>query len=333
MASAELEAELRGAAQRAQRQLMREKDRRAALVAAVYQGAKDAMLSMGPVQKVEKPKPTPSKGKRAEVALWDMGDWQGSKITTSYNSTVMRSRVMQFPAKVKKITDIHRADHRISDCAIIFGGDMVEGLFNFPTQPFETDATIFTQFTTVSRLIVDVVRAALADHENVQVIGEWGNHGRMGPKRAAIPRADNIDRMCFELARALLKDESRLTWQDSAEDIQRLEIGNYRALVIHGDEIGRNGFASPMTIVNFANRWRSGAYPWAFRDVYVHHYHTHAEWPMANGEGTVYQTGSTESDNRYAMETMAASARPSQRLHFIDPEKGRVTSQYKVHLD
>ena len=67
--------------------------------------------------------------------------------------------------------------------------------------------------------------------------------------------------------------------------------------------------------------------------MYVGHYHTHNEWAMANGEGVVYQTGSTESDNRYARETMAASAVPSQRLHFIEPKRGRVTAQYKVLLD
>jgi hypothetical protein len=125
----------------------------------------------------------------------------------------------------------------------------------------------------------------------------------------------------------------RLTWQDCPEDIQRVEIGNYRALLIHGDEVGRNGFASPMTLVRHTDRWASGAYSWDFRDVYIGHYHTHAEWAMANGHGAVYQTGSIESDNRYARDTMAASAVPSQRIHFIDPVEGRVTSQYKVYVD
>ena len=67
--------------------------------------------------------------------------------------------------------------------------------------------------------------------------------------------------------------------------------------------------------------------------MYGGHYHTHAELPLANGEGSFYQTGSTESDNRYAGIMLAASATPSQRLHFIDAEQGRVTAQYKVFLD
>jgi hypothetical protein len=47
----------------------------------------------------------------------------------------------------------------------------------------------------------------------------------------------------------------------------------------------------------------------------------------------VYQTGSPESDNRYAGIHMAASSIPSQRLHFIDPDKGRVSAVHKVWLD
>ena len=323
--------ELRNAMMRLQKQLKQAKERTQDLVASVYQGAHDAMLGHGPIQPVTPPTIDPRR--KAEVALWHLTDWQGAKQTTSYNSEIMRKRVMDFCSKAVRITDIQRADHAVKDCTIMFGGDMVEGLFNFPTQVFEIDSTIFEQYVNVSRLCVDVVRYALANYEKVTVIAEWGNHGRIGSKRDNVPRSDNFDRMCYELARQLLSGEKRLVWQDCPDDIQRVEIGKYKALLIHGDEVGRNGFASPGAIVNHVNRWRSGSYPWDFRDVYIGHYHTHAEWPMANGQGSVYQTGSTESDNRYAGVMLAASATPSQRLHFVDPVKGRVTAAYKVWLD
>lgn len=289
------------------------------------------MLGLGPVAKVPAPRLT-QKRKPAEVALWHLSDWQGAKRTSTYDTAVMRERVMRFCTKAAQITEIQRADHPVNDCVIMFGGDMVEGLFNFPTQAHEIDATLFEQYVNVSRLIVDVVRYALSVYKKVTVVAEWGNHGRIGSKRDGIPRGDNIDRMCYELARQLLEHEDRLTWQDCPEDIQRVEIGEYRALLIHGDEVGRHGFASPMTIVSHVARWQSGAYPWQFRDCYIGHYHTHAEWPLPNGLGSVYQTGSTESDNRYAGVMLAASATPSQRLHFVDPVQGRVTSTYKVWL-
>ena len=324
--------ELRQIIVRLQKQLKKAKERTEDLVETTQQAAYDAMLSMGKVPPVEAPAIDKSK-KKAEVALWHMTDWQGAKRTTSYNSEIMRKRVLEFADKAIKITEIQRADHPVRECYILFGGDMVEGLFNFPTQAFEVDATLFEQYVNVSRLCVDVVRVALSNYEKVTVVPEWGNHGRIGSKRDNVPRSDNFDRMCYELAKQLLAGEKRLTWQDCPEDIQRVEIGNYRALLIHGDEVGRNGFASPGAIVGHVSRWLSGSYPWQFRDCYIGHYHTHNEWALPNGLGSVYQTGSTESDNRYAGVMLAASATPSQRLHFVDPIQGRVTAGYKVWLD
>ena len=215
----------------------------------------------------------------------------------------------------------------------MFGGDMVEGLFNYPAVLWEVDSTIFEQYTTVSRLMVDFVRYFLANFEKVTVVAEWGNHGRIGSKRDHVPKNDNFDRMCYELARQLLAGEKRLTWEDCPEDIQRVEIGTYRALLMHGDEIGRSGFASPSAWQAAGNRWKAGSYKWDFTDIYLGHYHRTASEPMSAQDGMIYWTGSTESDNRYARDSMAVSGIPSQRLHFIDPVKGRVTAQYQVWLD
>ena len=302
-----------------------------ALVKATFEGSYQAFMIQGwpGVTALARDK----RKKRTEVALWHMTDWQGSKVTTSYNSQVMEERVLRFVNKAETITEIQRTDHPVKDCTIMFGGDMVEGLFNFATQAFEIDQTIFGQFVSVSKLIVEVVRRALEIYEHVTVVAEWGNHGRIGSKRDNVPKADNIDRMCYEMARQLLAGESRLTWQDCPEDIQRVAIGNYRALLMHGDEVGRAGFASPSAWQAAGNRWKAGAYKWDFQDIYLGHYHKHAQENLSDGMSAIYWTGSTESDNRYARDSMAASGVPSQRLHFIDPDKGRVTSIYQVWLD
>ena len=323
--------DLRDALYRAQKSLRREKDKTDALVAATTQAAHDAALSAGWDSKPT-PKPKSSRKNNERAMIWHLTDWQGGKKTTSYDSQVMEHRINNFLSTAKTIQAEVNNTFKTPELQILFGGDMIEGLFNYPTQPYEIDSTLFAQYVNVSRVIATAVREALSIFPHVTVHGEWGNHGRLGSKRDAVPRSDNADRMTYELARALLQNEKRLTWEDSAEDIQRVEIGEYRALLMHGDEIGRGGYASPMTIVRHADRWASGAYPWKFRDVYVGHYHTHAEWPMANGLGAVYQTGSTESDNRYARETMAASASPSQRIQIVDPVRGRVTTSYKVDV-
>lgn len=324
--------QLRQTLARTQRQLAEAKQRNADLAAATYNGAWDAVMSMKPIAPVVAPKKDNRKAK-PEVALVHATDWQGSKVTTSYNSEIMRQRVMDFANKTVSITDVQRSDHPVKDCTIMFGGDMVEGLFNYSAQLWEIDASLFTQFTTVSFLMVDFVRVFLANFENVNVVAEWGNHGRIGSKRDHVPKGDNVDRMCYEFARQMLKSEKRLTWEDCPEDIQQVEIGNYRALLMHGDEVGRAGFASPAAWQAAGNRWKAGAYKWKFDDIFLGHYHRFAQEPMSDQTGNIYWTGSTESDNRYARDSMAVSGVPSQRLHFVDPVKGRTTAIYQVHLD
>lgn len=314
-----------------QNRLRRLRTEKEDLVRAVHDGAKDALLALGAIEPVDPPKPDKRKG-RGEVALWHLTDWQGSKVTPSYNSQIMRERVLRFCDKAEKLTNIQRAAHPVKECVVAFGGDQVEGLFNFPSQPFEVDSSLFGQFASVARLEAYVVRRALTVYDRVTVVSEWGNHGRVGSKRAAVPRSDNVDRMVALLAQEIVGNDERLvSWSITDEDIQRIEVGNYRALLIHGDEIGRGGQVSINTVINHAKGWKSGAYDWDFEDIYAGHFHSHRDIELPWG-GCYFQTGSPETDNRYARDSMASSSKPSQRLHFIDPVKGRVTAQYRVDL-
>jgi hypothetical protein len=233
-------AELRRALIQAQRQLAKIKIRNDELVVATHRGAYEAMLALGKIDPVPAPKKDARKAK-AEVALIHSTDWQGSKVTSSYNSEVMRQRVMQFADKSIHLTNLQREHHPVNECVVMFGGDMVEGLFNYPAQLWQIDSSLFGQFVNVSRLCVDFVRVMLANFDKVTVIAEWGNHGRIGGKRAEVPKSDNVDRMVYEMSRQLLASEKRLVWEDCPEDIQEVEIGNYRALLMHGDELGRSG--------------------------------------------------------------------------------------------
>jgi hypothetical protein len=221
----------------------------------------------------------------------------------------------------------------------MMGGDIVENTTIFPSQAYEVDSDIMAQFIAASRILVDVVRILLTNYEEVEVVCEEGNHGRMG-KFGELPKHINWDKLVYMFAGEALKNEKRLKWQMSNEDIKRVTIGNYKALLIHGDEI-RWGTAS--TIVRFADRWKSGAYKFFdevdkitkgfdFRDLYIGHYHQHQSWNMANGEGSVFMSAAVESGNSYARDLLASNGEPSQRLHFIDPDKGRVTSEHRLWL-
>ena len=332
-------ADLRKALLNTQRQLANVKKNKDDFTAAVVQAAHNAMLSAGPVPPVPTPKKD-SRTKKAEVALLHSTDWQLSKQTLTYNTQECERLVKQSVDKVIKIANIQRADHPVKECVVMFGGDIVENSTIFPSQVYEIDSDVMAQFVAASRIMIDIVRTLLANFDKVTVVCEPGNHGRIG-KLGELPKDVNWDKLVYMFAGQALKDEKRLTWQMSKEDIQRVTIGNYKALLIHGDEI-RWGTAS--TIVRFADRWKSGAYKFFdevdqitkgfdFRDLYIGHFHQHQSWNMANGEGSVFMSAAVESGNRYARDLLASNGEPSQRLHFIDPEKGRVTAQYQVWLD
>jgi hypothetical protein len=332
-------ADLRKALLNTQRQLANVKKNKDDFTAAVVQAAHDAMLSAGAVPPVPTPKKD-SRTKKAEVALLHSTDWQLGKQTLTYNSRECERLVKQSIDKTIKIANIQRQDHPVKEVVLMLGGDLVENTTIFPSQVYEVDSDVMSQFVDVSRILIDITRTLLANFEKVTVICEPGNHGRIG-KFGELPKDINWDKLAYMFAGQALKDEKRLTWQMTKEDIQRVEIGNYKALLIHGDEI-RWGTAS--TIVRFADRWRSGAYKFfdevdkitkgfEFRDLYIGHYHQHQSWNMANGEGSVFMSGAVETGNRYARDLLASNGEASQRLHFVDPEKGRVSAEYRLWLE
>jgi hypothetical protein len=331
--------ELRKALLRSQKTIADLKRNKEDFTQAVVNAAHDAMLSAGAMPAVPAPKKDP-RNKRGEVALLHSTDWQLGKHTLTYNTKECERLVKQSVEKTIRIANIQRADHPVKEIVLMLGGDIVENTTIFPAQVYEVDSDVMTQFVEASRILIDVVRILLANFEKVTVICEPGNHGRIG-KFGELPKDINWDKLTYMFAGQALKDEKRLTWQMTKEDIQRVTIGNYKALLIHGDEI-RWGTAS--TIVRFADRWKSGAYKFFdevdsltkgfdFRDLYIGHYHQHQSWNMANGEGSVFMSGAVETGNRYARDLLASNGEPSQRLHFVDPEKGRVTSEYRLWLD
>jgi hypothetical protein len=325
--------ELQGALKRAQSAHAKEKLKTDQIVAAVYQAAKDAAVAIKP-PKVTKPKKDTRKNK-AEVALIHATDWQLGKKTASYGVDTCGARMEKFVEKVTHITDIQRKHHPVREAVLMLGGDMVEGLDIFPGQAWEIEAHLFEQLFEAARIIEHMVRHLDAHFERVRVICEFGNHGRIG-RYGVNPRGDNIDRMAYKIAEDRTKDLKAVSWQSSDDWYQHFTIGNYRVLLVHGDEIRTYSGTPLFGIIKRVTSWAAltiakGSVP-PFDDCYMGHWHNPASITIGNGN-RVFITGSPESGNVYAQEHLAAQARPSQRLHFIDPEEGRVASEYVIWLD
>lgn len=322
--------ELRTALERANRTIVKLKAKEADLVEAVYTAAKDAALVVGTAKTV--PRPARDRRRSPEVALLHLTDWQKGKRTESYDTDVCDARVRQAVATTIKLAEIQRADHPVRECVVMLGGDLVENVGIFPGQPYEVDSTAFEQVFGAAALVEECILSLLGSFEKVTVYEVAGNHGRIGRKGDS-PRGDNLDRIVGKIARDRLADQPRLTWTENDRWYDIVEIGAYRALLVHGDQVKSFGGNVPAYgILRKSNAWASGAIPEPFNDVYLGHMHQPMTLQMANG-GMVYMTPSTESGSAYAREFMAAHGRPGQRLHFIEPKRGRVTASYLIEFE
>jgi hypothetical protein len=327
---AEKDEDLARTCQRLQRQLVKAKAKNADLIEAVERAAHDAARIAGYPPSVKFPAKRKEGGnKHAETALLHLTDWQLGKETSSYSTDVCKERVMRVVAKTLRLTEIQRAAHPVDEIIVMLGGDMIENIQTFPGQPFEVDSTLFGMVFEAANLIEAVLLELLRHFKVVRVYEVAGNHGRIGKKTDGVP--DNWDRILCRIVRDRLSQD-RLVWHEPSSWYEIVEAGAYRAMLVHGDQIKSFGGNTPaFGIIRKSTAWSSGIVE-AFDDVYLGHYHHVSQFQLPNG-GRVFMTGSTESGSEYAREFVAAKGRPSQRLHFIDPDAGRVTAEYIIWLD
>jgi hypothetical protein len=322
-------AELKAAARRLQQRLAAAEAKTSELVAAVYEAASDAALVVGTPDPV--PRPERDRRRGPEAAVLHMTDWQMGKRTESYDADTCAERVRLAARKACKLAAIQRADHPVRECHLLLGGDLVEGVTIFPGQAWEVSAGAFGQVFAAASLIEEIVLALLADFERVSVWEVSGNHGRIG-RRGEHPREDNLDRIVCRIARDRLSRQQRLSWHEPNGWYARVEIGAYKALLVHGDQVKSFGGQVPAYgIVRKATAWATGVTE-PFSDVWMGHFHAPMQFTLPAG-GQVLVTGSPESGNEYAREFVAARGRPSQRLAFVDPRRGRITASYILWLD
>lgn len=324
--------ELQRLLKKAQAEAAKNKRRTDDMVQAVYQAAYEAAKASGRGLAVKKPRPD-KRRKNPEVALIHATDWQIGKKTSSYSIQTADKRLEQFTEKVIQLTEIQRADHPVDECVLMLGGDMVEGGGNvFASQVWEIEAHLFEQLFETARMIERMVRTLQSNFAKpLRIVCEWGNHGRLGRYGDGTYAGDNADRMAYRIAEDRCKDLD-ITWQHSDAWYQHFAIGDYKILLVHGDEIKSFGGNVPaFGIMRKVNSWASGVIE-SFTDAYLGHFHQNISMTLANG-GRVFVTGSIESDNQYAKEFVAATGKPSQRLMFVSPQRGQVTAEYVVWLD
>lgn len=326
--------ELKSALRKALRDLDKAKRHKDELVEAVYQAARDGIsaLTLPPV-----PKPTADRRKGdAEVAVVLLSDWQLAKITPTYSTEVCERRIEKLADKVEKLAAIQRADHPVREVYCLLLGDLVEGELVFPGQAHLIDASLYRQVVVDGpRILGNFLRRMAATFDKVHVVSVIGNHGAIGGRaRRDYHPESNADAMMYRVTQLALEDEKRVVWSPTMTPGERhwyatADIGSKRWFLFHGDQV-KGGFGG-IAWYGFQKKLLGWNNIYGFHYAVSGHFHTPVSAYYTGGLRH-WGNGSTESDNTYAAEQLAASGEPSQWLLFQHPERG-VTAEYLVRLE
>lgn len=262
----------------------------------------------------------------AEAAVCHISDTQIGKITQSYDSEIAHGRLLEYAEKVEKIIDRRRSFARIDELHLYLGGDIIEGELVFPGQAHLIDSGAMQQAVRVApHALYEMVSKMLTFVKKVNICCVPGNHGRPGSKHAGHHPMSNWDRVAYHTLETLLlgsgkKNSDRISFRHAESFYIVNKVLGHGHLIVHGDQIkgGHAGF--PWYGVSKKAQGWIDSIPEQWETLFLGHFHTYVGATLNLRKW--YCNGTTESDNEFAQEQLAACGRPVQRLQFWDKEHG-----------
>lgn len=306
-----------------------------ALREAVYEAVSDLHIN-SPVARRQDPKSKEWADRTPEIAVAWASDWQLGKITPTYNSAVCEERVQEYAQTVIKLARIQNEHHPVRECRLYLTGDLVEGEGIFPTQAHLIDGGLYRQIANGIRILSDLILSLLTHFDKVHVVGVIGNHGSVRIASGTTDPETNMDRLLYMVVKEVLRGrgfDERLSWSIPEGRGERNwyavdYVHDWGFLLMHGDQIrgGITGFWPSAQRKGLA--WIDSIdEPWDY--LMFGHHHQGTMLPLGRRQARC--NGSTESNNTYAQEFLAAMSYPTQWVGFVHPERG-ITAEHWVTL-
>jgi hypothetical protein len=279
------------------------------------------------------PPPPKRKPKReTEAAVLHLSDTQFGKITKTYDSEIASARVAEYGERALRCIEAHRHYANVDEIHLYLGGDMVEGEQIFPGQAHLIDQPVIDQaVATCPNALASLVLRLAAEVDRVRVVCVAGNHGRPASPHAGSHPKTNWDRVCYEATKMMVGKQPRVSWVIPDDFYAVNAVMGHHHLMVHGHQI-RGGFAGfPFYGVGKKMGGWIDSIEEEWSHLYFGHFHTYVSGSI-NGR-FYFCNGTTESDNDYAREELAASGSPVQRLQFWNREHGLVADRpiYLTH--
>lgn len=303
--------------------------------------AVDSVLRDAPPRITVPVAPKHPKRKSDEIAILHYSDIQLGKVTKTYNTQVAEERVMRIAEKTIRISNVRRASANINELHVYLGGDMIEGEDIFPHQAHEIDSPLYEQAVlNCPRIFTRALLRLLQAFPLVKVYTVAGNHGRNGPKSTRSSPRTNWDDVFYHVLGTILMGhrdhprhelEGRLEYHQSDDFWIVDRVFDWGNLLVHGHQI-TGGFAGFPWYGTAKKAWGwidAIEEPWD--NLWFGHFHTPAMATL--GHRRFYANGTTESDNNFAKEQLAACGVPAQRLAFMTQRHGIISDDMLELVD
>lgn len=280
---------------------------------------------------------------KEEIAVLDVGDWQLGAIRPTYNSEICSTRIQLLARKVKEIIEIQRSHHPVKELHLRCLGDMVENTGIYNGQSHQVDSSLYRQMFNGIGILTQLVLDLLETVDTIHFVGIVGNHGQIRLANGENDPETNMDRLLYQVTRMVLEGpdsrpntdiKQRITWDvpDGRGETNWYAIDHifdWNHLIFHGDQIRGGAAGFPWAgVTRKAWGWiDSIEEPWD--QMHFGHWHTPAR--MTLNKRIAIANGSSESNNNYAQENLAAIGHPTQWLGFVSP-KQELTGEYWISL-
>ena len=285
----------------------------------------EALEGFEPPKIPDPPKARKGKEER-EVAVLHLSDTQFGKITKTYDTEIATARVAEYTERALRCIEAHRHYASVDEAVLLLGGDMIEGEQIFPGQAHLIDQPVIDQAVRdCPAALADCIRRLASSVARVRVVCVAGNHGRPTSKHAGSHPKTNWDRVCYEVTRKMVGANPRITWDIPDDFYSVTDVLGHKLLMVHGHQVS-GGFAGfPFYGVGKKLAGWIDSIDEDWNHLFLGHFHQYAQGSM-NGRFW-FCNGTTESDNEYAREELAASGSPVQRLQFWNRKHGLVADR------
>lgn len=250
-----------------------------------------------------------------------------------YSTPIFEQRFERLKDRVLRLFSLHSQTAPITRIRIYFLGDGVDGVDMRRGHAHRVDIQTATGQTLVLVYAFEgwLRELALALGVEIEVIWDFGNHGRVGEFGVNLP-ADNWDYIAGVMLGIAIRDltpQVRLT--ATSQKYTLTDLGPYRVYSSHGDGVkGGDGFAGlPINGLARALAKDTGLHQQLFGLYLTAHFHTPQD--ITTQTGRILMNGAWDGGDDYSINQLKAASEPVQIAFGIHPERG-ITWKSEINL-